>query len=317
MMTETASKRSICAIGRTLRSDLRYQWVSRHFLYAATCFAAVMSAFALGAYASARAAVDSLHQEWQFLHEDGGYTFQRAIGKSPDATDAPLKETWEAAGQAVAGLHPVQGAVNLLQVLCFVIGPIVFFTYGAIAATRDAHYKTLKFRVVREGYRPLFVARAASLVTAVTALTVTALLFALAITTAVHLAVSGRIDTRLLRVPQDMSFPDALPTLTMTVTTGVFFALLGMCTAVLFQRPLYILPLFVAGFFLVPILSRFDPRNLLMVLAYPHMEFIGGFVPPAPRPVHVLLAAFLLLAGVAGMLAVTYAVESRRSAYTT
>ncbi|MFJ6511684.1 hypothetical protein ACIQMO_03180 [Streptomyces sp. NPDC091406] len=317
MTTETASKRSICAIGRTLRGDLRYQWVSRHFLYAAASFAAVMSAFSLGAYASARAAVDSLYQEWQFLHEDGGYTFQRAIGNGPDATDAPLKETWEAAGQAVAGLHPVQGAVNLLQVLCFVIGPIVFFTYGAVAATRDAHYKTLKFRVVREGRRPLFLSRAASLVTAVSVLTVTALLFALATTTAVHLTVSDRVDTRLLRVPQDMSFTDALPTLAMTVTTGVFFALLGMCAAVLFRRPLYVLPVFVAGFFLVPILSRFDPRNLLMALAYPHMEFIGGFVPPAPRPVGEFLAAFLLLLGVAGMLAVTYAVESRRSAYTT
>ncbi|MFE2289758.1 hypothetical protein [Streptomyces sp. NPDC059452] len=317
MATETTSKRRTYAIAGTIRSDLRYQWVSRYYLYAVTCFAAVMSAFAFGAYATARGAVESLQREWAFLHEEGGYTFQRAIGNGTDPTDAPLKDTWEAAGQAVAGLHPLQGAVNLLQVLCFVIGPLVFFTYGAIAATRDAHYKTIKFRAVREGPRHIFVSQAITLVTAVAALTAAAFLVALATTTAVHLTVSGRIDTRLLHIPQDLSPADTLPTLAMTVATGVFFALLGMCTALLFQRPLYILPAFVAGFFLIPILSRFDPRNLLMAIAYPHLEFIGGFVPPAPRPVGEFLAALLLLVGVAGLLAVTYAVNSRRSTYTT
>ncbi|MFD5200219.1 hypothetical protein ACFWM7_08670 [Streptomyces sp. NPDC058375] len=86
---------------------------------------------------------------------------------------------------------------------------------------------------------------------------------------------------------------------------------------VLLRRPLYVLPVFVAGFSLVPVLSRFAPRDLLMAPDYPRMEFIGGFVPPAPRPVGAFLAAFLLLLDVAGMPAVTYAVESRRSAYTT
>ncbi|GFH35724.1 hypothetical protein [Streptomyces pacificus] len=313
----TVSKTRTWPITRTVRADLRYQWASRYFLYTLVCFMAVASAFAVGAYATAHSAVNSLRQEWAFLHQDGGYTFERAIGRGSDPTDDPLKETWESAGQAVANLHPFQGTVNLLQVLCFVIGPLVFFTYGAIAPTRDTHYKTLKFRAVREGPRRLFLSQAVTLTAAVTALTAAAFVATLLTSTALHLAVNGRVDTRLLEVPGDLSPADTLPTLAMTLTTGVVFALLGMSAALIVRRPLYVLPVFLVGFFLVPILGRFDPRNLLMAIAYPHLEFVGGFIPPAPAPVSELAAAALLTVGTAVVLAITYAVHSRRSLCTT
>ncbi|WP_200263017.1 hypothetical protein [Streptomyces sp. HSG2] len=313
----TGSKTRTWPIARTVRVDLRYQWASRYFLYTLVCFMAVASAFAVGAYATALSAVNSLRQEWAFLRQEGGYTFERAVGLGSDPTDDPLKETWESAGQAVANLHPLQGTVNLLQVLCFVIGPLVFFTYGAIAPTRDAHYKTLKFRAVREGPRRLFLSQVVALTAAVTALTAAAFVATLLTSTALHLAVSGRVDTRLLEVPGDLSPADTLPTLAMTLATGGVFALLGMSAALIVRRPLYVLPVFLVGFFLVPILGRFDPRNLLMAIAYPHLEFVGGFIPPAPARVSELVAAALLAVGTAGVLAVTYAVHSRRSLYTT
>ncbi|MFJ2022107.1 hypothetical protein [Streptomyces nodosus] len=286
-------------------------------LYVVACFAGVSAVFAFGAYSSARSAIDSLRQEWEFLHREGGYSFERAIGRGTDPSDSPLKETWESASQAVANLHPFQSTTNLLQVLCFVIAPLVFFTYGAIAATRDAHYKTLKFRAVREGRQRLFVSQAVSLVLVVAALTAAAFCIALLISVILHLAVSGRVDTRGLEVPKDMMVTGPLPTMAMMFGTGVIFAFLGMSMALIIGRPLYVVPVFLAGFFLVPVLGRFDPRNLLMAVAYPHLDFVGGFIPSAPRPVPEFAAVLLLVIGAAVLLVLTYVVRSRRSHYVT
>lgn len=317
MPRATGSRTSISLLAHTVRADLRYQWASRHFLYAFACFTVVASVFAIGAYSSARDAVNSLQREWLFLHEEGGYSFERAIGQGGDPSDAPLKDTWEFASQAVANLLPFQSTTNLLQVMCFVIAPLVFFTYGAIAVTRDEQYKMLKFRAVREGPRRLFASQVVTLTLAVTVLTTAAYVVSLLISTVLHLATSGRVDTTNLDVPADLAATGPLPSFAMMIGTGLVFAFLGMSAALVFRRPLYVLPVFLVAFFLVPVLGRFDPRNLLMAIAYPHLEFVGGFLPSTPHPVPEIVAALLLAAGTTVVLALTYVVYSRRSHYTT
>jgi hypothetical protein len=317
MPRATGSKISISPLAESVRTDLRYQWASRHFLYAFASLTVFASVFAVGAYSSARSAIDSLRREFAYLHTEGGYTFERAIGTGSDPTDAPLKDTWEHASQAVANLQPLQGTTNLLQVMCFVIAPLLFFTYGAIAATRDAQFRTLKFRVVREGPRRLFASQISTLAVAVTALTTAAFAVSLLISTGLYLAVKGRFDTTNLDVPEDLAITGPLPSFAMMIGTGLFFGFLGMAAALLLRRPLYVVPVFLVGFFLVPVLGRFDPRNLLMAIAYPHVEFVGGFVPSAPHPVPELVAALLLTVGAAVVLTLTYVVHSRRSHYAT
>ncbi|MHC5902742.1 hypothetical protein ACVNF4_02315 [Streptomyces sp. S6] len=301
---------------RTVRTDLRYQWASRYLLYTLVCFAAVASVFAFGAYSTARGAVDSLWREWAYLRGEGGYTFDRAIGRGGDPTDDPLRDTWEHAGQALAGLQPFQGAVNLLQVLCFVVAPLVFFAYGAIAATRDTHHKTLKFRAVREGPGRLFASQALTLTAVTTALTAAAFAVTLLTSTALYLTAYDRVDARRMEIPADLSPWSALPTLGMLLLTSLLFAFLGMSTALLAGRPLPVLPPFFAAFLLLPVLGPYDPRNLLMAIAHPHLDFVGSFQPPTPHPVPEPLAALLLTTATAALLTAAHVVRARRSLYT-
>lgn len=259
----------------------------------------------------------ALVREWEFLRDEGGYTFARAIGRGADPTDAPLKESWEYAAQTVANLQPVQGATNLVQVICFVIAPLVFFTYGAIAVTRDTQYKMLKFRAVREGPRRLFVSQAIALMLAVVALAAAALVVSVLISAILHFSTSGRIATDGLEVPRDLGVTGPLPSLMVMIGSGLVFAYLGMATAFVVRRPLYVVPTYVVAFFLVPVLGRFDPRNLLMAIAYPHLEFVGGFDPSPPEPFSGGLAALLLAVGVVVILLLAYLSRSRRSQYTT
>ncbi|KKZ72576.1 hypothetical protein [Streptomyces showdoensis] len=298
-----------------IRTDLRYQWASGYSLYALACCALASAAFAVGAYGTARGALTSLHEEWAFLHEEGGYAFTQAIGLD-DPTDAPLQDTWHQAGTAMANLHIVQSTVSLLQVLCFVIAPVMFFTYGAVAATRDTYFKTLKFRAVRAGHQTLFVSQIATLVTMVAALTVAAMTLAVLISTGLSWATSGRLDDPLVSVPSDLPVTDLIAPMLALLSTGVFFALLGMGAGLALRRPLYVIPLFSALFFVLPVAGRFDPRNLLMTLAYPHMAFTGGFTPTIPTPVPQVPAALALMTEVLALLAIAYISTTRRSRYT-
>ncbi|WP_157869147.1 hypothetical protein [Streptomyces atriruber] len=312
----TASKARTSRTAHAIRTDLRYQWASRYGLYALAVCVLVAAAFAVGAYGTARSAISSLHQEWTFLQEDGGYTFIRAVGQGDDPTDAPLEDTWRQAGSAVANLHIVQGTVSLLQVLCFVLAPVLFFTHGAVTATRDAHFKTLKFRAVRDGHRTLFASQIATLITVVTALTAAALAACLLISSSLSWAASGRLDDPLVSVPGELPLTDLVPPLLVFLLTGTFFALLGMGAGMIARRPLHVIPFFVSLFFVLPIMGRFDPRNLLMALAYPHMTFTGGFSPTAPTPLPGAVAALALMAVTAAVLAGAYALTARRSLYT-
>ncbi|WP_424216521.1 hypothetical protein ACN20G_30785 (plasmid) [Streptomyces sp. BI20] len=311
----TDSKTPTSPLVRSLRTDLRYQWASLHLLHSLAALTAVAAVFAVGAWLSARSAVTALAEEFAYLRREGGYTFDRAIGGG-DPADAPLRATWEFASATVANLHPVQGAVSLLQVLTFVVGPLVFFTYGVIAATRDRRHGTLRLRTVREGPRRLFASMAGALAVTVTAVGVAACAVTLVISTALSLAADGGIDTSALAVPEDLSVTAPLPVLAALIGSGLFFALLGMSVALVVGRPLIVIPAFLAAFFLVPVLGPFDPRNLLMVLAHPHMEFVGGFAPSPPLAVSPPLAAALLALGTAAAAALAHTVHSRRSAHT-
>ncbi|WP_371524833.1 hypothetical protein OG302_00875 [Streptomyces sp. NBC_01283] len=301
---------------QTVLGDIRYQWMSRYFFYSVGCFALTAAIFAVGAYGTARCAVSALQREWQFLHTEGGYTFERATGQGADPSDAPLKETWDQAGHALANLHPIQGAVNLLEVLCFVVAPLLFFAYGAIAATRDAHHQTLKFRAVREGFPRLFAAQAGALFPVVILLSIAVLVVALLTSSTLSLTVVGNIDATLTQSPRDIPFLDVLPILGTFMLTGISFSILGMGAAHIFQRPLYVIPAFCVSFLLVPVLGRFDPRNLLMAISYPHLRFVGGLEPVPPVFIPELVALWVLICGGVAVLASAYTISSRRSRYT-
>ncbi|MFC9395227.1 hypothetical protein ACFTWS_19005 [Streptomyces sp. NPDC057027] len=308
--------------------SLRYQRMSRHWIYASALAVLAFTLFALGAPATARSAVDFFGSEQRSLAKVG-ITLENSLNRpireevSSDGNggefrtgDNPLRTAYETAGQAVTNTKPVQSTINALEALCFALFPVLFFAYGVITATRDTRLGTLKVNAVRYGPRQLFLSGLTAVTASVTLVVTVSAGLGLLVATGVWLGnpvdLGGHPD---LVPPPQAGVGQLLVTMAVTIGVGAFFGILGVALGTIFRQALVIIPAFLVAFFLVPLTWRFDPRNLLMTAVRDFLDFKGTFIPSPSLGVSQVLALVVVLGIGAAAVAAGSQVATRRSLY--
>lgn len=237
------------------------------------------------------------------------------IQGSQKVLDNPLRYDYETAYFANRALEGSNSIGTGLEMITFLVIPLLFFVYGCGAATGDVRRRILKDRIVAQGAGPYIAAKVSSvaLVSVGAILLVATLSFGAApILKAVFL--------------QDVSrdFPYAVddvgignPTVQIAFSAGVslFFGLLGLFVGLVARSML--IPSLTAGglLMLAPFAGPYDPRNILTAAGQGVFNYWGGFSPRPPFPLATEFGV-MLLAGVLVVVAlVSTAVWSRMSKF--
>lgn len=294
------------SIFRQLRIDFGYLYFSR-YLYVVFGVVAigVIVAFT-GSVSNARSAqADFVHQVSVF--ESHGVSLADALSApltvtrdgSMETIDNPLKYDYLNASRSVEAIQGTNMIGTALDLVTYIVLPLVLLILGANLAHYDRTSGTLKFRAARERWARITFAK----VICILIVSAMAAGFVVAFSLLVSLAGSASVAAITRGIDYDLAASASvspLPAkLAMTVLVSLFFGVTGYVIGAITRSTSWPMVFAAAVLFLVPFVSRWDPRNLLAVLGGRIYDFRGQFEmrPPIPLPVSTALFAMLAYFG--------------------
>lgn len=229
--------------------------------------------------------------------------------------DNPTKYDYLEVGRALQAVSGPTMIATSLDLVTFLVFPLLFAVVGAYVATCEARSRTAKLRAARARWSVIIVAKLLSLTvtSAVGVLGVVAFgLLASVLTPAFVGNLAGPVDYPVDQAVSITSWPVKF---LFGWFVGVFFGLVGYVIGTVTRSPAWPMVILAAALFLLPFLSAVDPRNLVAVLASRTYDFWGQFKlrPPIDTAVPTAVVLLGLYAGVA--VVVTLAVALRRSRF--
>lgn len=296
---------------RELRAELRYLLYGRHLLVVLGVLAVGVAIATTGSLSNARSAQTAFVRQVA-LFESNGITLEESLNAPLTITrdggmetiDNPLKYDYLQVAQSV---HAVQGTAlvgTALDLVTFIVAPLLFLVLGANLATYDRTSRTVAFRASRERWVRVTVGKMVTL--AVVAVGATVSVAVLGLVAAVVTTASTAALTR--DIPYDLVVPESTSPLVlkllMTALVCTFFGVVGYAIGVLTRSASWPMVLAALALFLLPFLSPWDPRNLLAVLGSGVYDFWGQFEMRPPLPIEGTTALLALLAYLAGAAAI-------------
>jgi hypothetical protein len=292
---------------RSIRTEFRYETWSLTLLWPlAVTFVAVCLGL-VGSLSSADAKLAQF-QSTQAEAASSGESLEEAmkhpIGESIQGNqtllDNPLRFDYEQAYNAHRALDGWFAVGTGLEMITFIVVPLLFFLYGCAVAVGDVRQRILKERVVVQGARPYVVAKVA---------VVSGVAFASAVLSAGVSLAAAPILKAVFRPGRTFDFPfiveesgngNPAVQILFSAATAVFFGLLGLFVGLVTRTTL--LPGLLAGALLmiVPFAGPYDPRNILSTAGQTVFNFWGGFTPRQlfPVPLDAGLALMVLGLGI-------------------
>jgi hypothetical protein len=301
------------SISRELRAELRYLLYARYLLVLLGVLAVGVAVATSGSVSTARSAQTSFVSQVA-LFEQNGVSLADALGAPLTVTreagmetiDNPLKYDYLRASESV---HAVQGgamAGTALDLVTFIVAPLLFLVLGATLATYDRASGTAAFRAARERWVRVTVGKILTLLTVAVGATIAVVVLGLV----AGIVAAPSVDRLTRQIPYDLVVPESASPLAvkMLMTAGVctFFGLLGYAVGVLTRSASWPMVLAALALFLLPFVSRWDPRNLLAGLGDGVYDFWGQFEmrPPIPVGDGVALTALVVYGALAAAVVV-------------
>lgn len=282
---------------RQLRAELTYLHYSRYLLV-------VLGVVVLGVVVATTGSVSNAYSSHHFflqqveLFEANGITLADALDApvavvtegSRETIDNPLKYDYLQVGESISAVRGTALIGTALDLVTFVVAPLLFLMMGAHIANYDRTSHTAALRASRDRWTTVTAGKALSLGVVALLAAVTTALVALAASLATAPAVrdlTGSIAYELMA--PDPVAPVALK-LAMTTAVSVFFGVIGYAIGWLTRSSSWSMVLAAAVLFLVPFVSPWDPRNLIATLGQHVYDFWGQFELHPPLPVDPVLA---------------------------
>lgn len=289
---------------RSIRTELRYETWSLTLLWP---LAVTFVAVCLGLIGSLSNAAVTLarFQSTQAQAASNGVSLQEAmkhpIGESIQGNqtllDNPLRFDYEQAYNAHRALDGWNSIGTGLEMITFIVIPLLFFLYGCTVAVGDVRQRILKQRVVIQGARPYVLAKMA---------VVSGVAVASAVLGAIVSLAGAPIIGAFFQSGRPFDFPFAVEDagignpaaqIIFSAATAMFFGLLGLFVGLVTRTTL--IPGLVAGALLmvVPFAGPYDPRNILTTAGQAVFNFWGGFSPRTLFPVPLDAGLTLMVLG--------------------
>jgi len=305
-----------------MRTELRYQHWSRMLLLPlAGLLLALVFAFtgsvsnvgasmtrleATAAQASANglSLAQAIEQPMSLVVQDG----QKLV-------DNPLRYDYERAYLAYQALEGTNGVGTGLEMITFLVIPLLFFVYGCGVAAGDARRRILKDRVVTQGATPYVVAKAAIVVAVSLAAVLVAATLSLAVAPIVRAAFLPSVDRSFPYPVATLAVGSPAVQIAFSASTAIMFGLLGLFVG-LAARSMLIPSLAAGGLLMVaPFAGPYDPRNILTAAAEGVFNYWGGFSPRPPFPVQLELGLAAMAGGLLIVALVSVFVWSRMTKF--
>lgn len=307
---------------RSLRTELRYQWWSRLLLLPLGVSVLSLGLSFSGSISHAAAALARLHLTTSQAAANGvslaeamAHPVNTSIQGGQQFIDNPLRADYEAAYHASVTLDGLNAVGTGLEMITFIVLPLLFFIYGGAVAVNDVKHRILKQRVPAQGAVPYVAAK-------VVLIALAALVSVLLCSFLSTLSAPVLKATLLPQTGTDFPYPvEAVaggnPVLQIAFSTGVavFFGLAGFFASLATRAIL--IPALAAGALLMvlPFAGAYDPRNILSVAGAGVFTFWGGFMPRAQFPVPAGAGLLLMCAGLCLLAAAAALIWTRRSKF--
>lgn len=294
---------------RSLRTELRYQAWSKLLLWPFVITVLSLGAAFSGTVSNAASSLDRLRSTKDQAEANGvslsdamDHPLNISVQGNQQVMDNPLRFDYETAYNAHRALDGFNSVGTGLEMITFIIVPILFFTYGCAVAVADVRQRILKQRVSVQGQRPYVLAKV--LMITVTAMAAVLLCATLSVAAAPILKAVFLSGTNF-----DFSFDVQAPSnnnpvaqVGFSAATAFFFGQLGFFVG-LATRAIVLPSLLAFALLMVaPFAGPYDPRNILSTAGQWVFNFWGGFTPRALFPVPAgagLLLMFLALCSIA------------------
>ncbi|WP_026547558.1 hypothetical protein [Paenarthrobacter nicotinovorans] len=307
---------------RSLRTELRYQlWSKALVLPIGGLAASLVFAFA-GSISNVTATLSRLHTSEAHASENGlslGAAMEQPnnvlIQGAQRIVDNPLRFDYEAAYFADRALEGTHAVGTGLEMITFLVIPLLFFIYGCGTAVGDARRRILKDRILAQGAAAYVAGKVAVIaLVSVAAVVLAALLSwgAAPVLSALFLQASSQ---QFIYPVNDAGAGNPIIQIAFASAVAVGFGLLGLFVGLVVRSML--IPCLAAGalLLLLPFAGPYDPRNILTAAAEGVFNYWGGFNPRAPFPVWTELGVVLSVVALVLVAVVSTAAWSRMSKF--
>ncbi|XAS66830.1 hypothetical protein V3C33_15305 [Micrococcaceae bacterium Sec5.7] len=307
---------------RSLRTELRYQAWSKMLLSPLVITVLSLGAAFSGSVSNAASSLDRLLSTKAQAEANGislgdamNHPLNISVQGNQQVMDNPLRFDYETAYNAHRALDGLNSIGTGLEMITFIVLPILFFTYGCAVAVTDVRQRILKQRVSVQGRRPYVLAKV-MMITA-TAIASVLLCAALSIAAAPILKAVFLTGTNF-----DFSFDvqaagnnNPAAQIGFSAATAFFFGQLGFFVG-LATRSIVLPSLLAFALLMVaPFAGPYDPRNILSTAGQWVFNFWGGFTPRAMFPVPAGVGLLLMMLGLCSIAACCAIVWARRTKF--
>lgn len=307
---------------RSLRTEVRYQlWGRSVFLAVGGLTVSLVFAFT-GSISNVTARLARLQvTEAQAL--GNGVTLADAMGHPSNVVvqggqrmlDNPVRFDYEAAYFAYRALEAPYAVGTGLEMITFLVIPLLFFVYGCGTAVGDIRQRILKDRIVIEGPEPYIAAKVAAVVLVSFGATMLAALLSFGAAPLLKALFLPDLSREFQYAVDDSGVGNPAVQVAFSAGVAVLFGLLGLFIGLVARSML--IPSLAAGglLMLMPFTWSYDPRNILTAAGEGVFNYWGGFKPRPPLPVETTFGLGMLCGGLVLVALISIAVWSRMSKF--
>ncbi|PQP83090.1 hypothetical protein C0Q44_17290 [Paenibacillus sp. PCH8] len=305
------------------KKELKYQWYS-HIIWIVVIISVFISLLNIYNLKSKAASSYELYVKTYNLYKEEGMDVDKMLDMpinisgtgSEQVVDNPVRYRLAEAGDAIGLLKNSSIITNTLEWMTFVFFPIIFVIYSIYIASYDYKYKTIRIKATQMSSSKLITSKLLSLYLGVLIIFVTTTLVSFMAGYLFHQQLINEIPNDILaRFNTSLDHNNLIVQLLFSLMISLIFASIGFLLGILFKSALIPVILFFVYDFIVPVLGKYDIRNIISVIAHDIFDFKGRFQLFKPTPVSEITSFSILIIVFVLSILLSYVCFSRQSKY--
>lgn len=305
------------------KKELKYQWYS-HVIWITVIISIFISLLNIYGLKSKATSSYDLYVKTYNLYKEEGMDVDKMLDMpinisgtgSEQVVDNPVRFRLAEAGDAIGLLNNSSIITNTLEWMTFVFFPIIFVIYSIYLASYDYKYKTIRIKATQMASSKLITSKLLSLYLGVLIIFLTTTFVSFIAGYFFHQQLINEIPNAILaRFNTGLDHNNLIIQLLFSLMISLIFASIGFLLGILFKSALIPVILFFVYDFIVPVLGKYDIRNIISVIAHDIFQFKGRFQLFKPTPVSEMTSFSILITVLVLSILLSYVCFSRQSKY--
>ncbi|MDI6604471.1 MAG: hypothetical protein QME35_04955 [Thermoanaerobacteraceae bacterium] len=213
----------------------------------------------------------------------------------------PLKFDYDNVALSIYDLKkPDRIITNTLKYLSFFFYSFFFTIYGIYISTYDIKFKTIKVKAVQRNWNQILFSKQLSIFVSSFIIILIVLLLSNIVGSLFYYILSHQIpvnDFKLSVLPSDTN---VVLQFILSISISFIFSTIGFYLGLIFRGFMYPAVIFIVYDFILPVIGKYDLRNLISVLGHKVFDFYGNFIlfKPIEVPTNIviiILTSFVIL----------------------